>query len=153
MQKEAKDRSHDSEPLFLPSLLDKPSMLSAVNLVVHALAEGRIKRSVADTLLTAIKFANRLLNDIEEAGLSLYPAQNYPAQNYPAQPGARPTGPTKQKTPVSNSYITGAVALAASGNHPKTDNPLPDRFLEEMMAQAHAFPSNAPKLDPRFTRP
>jgi len=147
MQKEARDKSRDSEPLFLPPLLDKPSMLSAVNLVVHALAEGRIKSSAAETLICAIKFANRLLNDIQEAGLSLYPAQNYPTQT-----GARPTGPTKQAQ-SSNSYITGAVALAASGNHSMTDNPLPERFLEEMMAQAHAFPSNSPKPDPRFTRP
>ena len=147
-----KGKSRDFEPLYLPSLLDKPSMLTAVNQVVQALAGDRIKRSVADTLLSAIKFANRLLNEIEEAGLSIYPTHNGTQQ--PNHTVANPTGPTRH-APNPGSYITGAVALAAAGNHSKTAGgyPLPDRFLEEMMAQAHGFQSNAPKPDPRFTRP
>jgi len=121
-------------------------MLVALNLVFRALGERRIKRSVADTLLSAIKFANRLVTEIQDAGLSVYPTRQ-PGNHFP-----NPAGTTKP-TPVSNSYITGAVALAASGNHPKTGNPLPDRFVEELMAQAHGFRPNAPKTDPRFTRP
>jgi hypothetical protein len=78
--------------------------------------------------------------------------QNVAPTQHPYHTVANPTGPTKQ-TPASSSYITGAVALAASGNHPKTGNPLPDRFVEEMMARAYAFRSSAPRLDPRFTRP
>ena len=145
-QSNAKAKSDESEPLYLPPLLDKRSMLGALNMVVQALGERRIKRSVAETLLSAIKFADRLVTEIQDAGLSVYPTR---------QPGnhvANPTGPTKQ-TPVSDRYITGAVALAASGNHPKTGNPLPDRFIEELLAQAHGFQSKVPKLDPRFTRP
>ena len=123
-------------------------MLVALNLVVRALGERRIKCSVAGILLSAIRFADRLVTEIQNAGLSVYPTR---------QPGnhvARPTSPTNP-TPASSSYITGAVALAASGNHPRTagGNPLPDGFMEEVLAQAHAFKSNAPKPDPRFTRP
>jgi hypothetical protein len=147
-QNNAKAKSSESEPLYLPPLIDKPSMLVALNLVVRALGERRIRRSVADTLLSAIKFADRLVTEIQDAGLSAYPAHQ-PVNHVP-----NPTGPTRQ-TPVSNSYITGAVALAASGNHSKAPGayPLPDRFVEEMMAQAHGFQSKAPRLDPRFTRP
>jgi hypothetical protein len=45
--------------------------------------------------------------------------------------------------------------LTAAGNRSKAVGAyrLPDRFLEEMMAQARGFQSSAPKPDPRFTRP
>jgi hypothetical protein len=134
-QQEIKDKSRESEPLFLPPLFDKPSMLAAVNQVVQALAEGRIKRSVADTLLSAIKFANRLLTEIADAGLSVYPTQ---------QPAVG------RQTGVSSNYITGAVALAASGDHGKAADAYQpsDRLVEEMMAQAQELLAKAPKPDP-----
>src|SRR5512146_166399 len=79
-REESGSKSTDSEPLILPPLVDKPSILAALNVVLQALAEGRIKRSVADTLLSGIKLANRLVNEIAEAGLTPLPA--VPAQHY-----------------------------------------------------------------------
>ena len=147
-QNNAKSKSAEPDPLYLPPLVDKQSMLVALNLVVRALGERRIKCSVASTLLSAIRFADRLVTEIQNAGLSVYPTRQ------PANPVARPTSPTNP-TPASSSYITGKVALAASGNHPNAPgaNPLPKGFMEEVLAQAYAFPSKAPKPDPRFTRP
>jgi hypothetical protein len=146
-QDSSKAKSPESAPLYLPALVDKQSMLVALNLVVRALGERRIKCSVAGTLLSAIKLADRLVTEIQDAGLSVYPAHQ------PGNHAPNPSG-TAKPTPAPSSYITGAAALAAAGNYAKTANghPLPDRFIEEVMAQAHAFRSNTPKPDPRFTR-
>ena len=120
--KPAKEESRDSETLNLPPLLDKPSILIALNQVVHALAEGRVKRSVADTLLSSIKFANRLLNEIAEAGLSVFPDAGY---DQPA-----------------------TVALAASGERPKAAAPFnPARRYPDRSSLAHSS-----DLDPSMTR-
>ena len=125
-KQEPKASSQEAEqPLTLPSLVDRPSMLAAINLVLQALAEGRIKRSVAETLLSGIKFAHRLMNEIAEAGETIHPMAEY------SQP--RP------------------VAIAASGDRPKADvfNPArrysepssaldPDtaRMVKEILAQS-----------------
>lgn len=62
-RKEAKDETSETESIVLPPILDNYSILIAVNEVVQALTEGRIKRSVADTLLSAIKLAVRLVKE------------------------------------------------------------------------------------------
>ena len=124
------EKTRETEPLALPPLLDKPSILAALNEVLHALAEGRIKRSAADTLLSGIKLAHRLLNEIAEAGETVLPV----------------TGCSQPKP----------VALAASSDRPKPDtfNPArrytqhspayspdvdPDtaRIVKELLAQSH----------------
>jgi hypothetical protein len=88
--KSDKEKSGDMEPLILPLLLDKRSVLAALNLVLQALGEGRIKRSVADTLLSGIRMANRLLTEIAEAGESALPAmaaaQSLQVRRQPEQP-------------------------------------------------------------------
>ena len=120
-------KSEEHEPLTLPPLNDKQCLLAALNEVLHALAEGRIKRSAADTLLSGIKFAHRLMNEIAQAGESL-----------PAL--ARNTRPQ-------------TIALAASTDHTKSDlfNPAPQytghtlhdpdpataRMVKEVLAQSH----------------
>ena len=70
----AKEQPRESEPLTLPLIMDKPSALAALNVVLQALGECRIKRSVGETLLSGIKFAGRLLTEIEEAGQTVRPA-------------------------------------------------------------------------------
>jgi len=123
--KESKAKSGEMEPLSLPPLVDKPSVLAALNEVVQALAEGRIKRSVADTLLSAIKLANRLITEIAQAGPSVISTTTH----------LRPT----------------AVALAASSDRPKApfnpalrypasqpdDDPSTARLVKELLAQSH----------------
>jgi hypothetical protein len=176
--KEPKAKSSETEPLILPPLLDKPSILVALNEVMLALAEGRIKRSVADSLVSIIKLANRLLTEIAEAGLEVYPIQQPAGQNtYQPTPLdldefvdimqngtpdqlrdhilAKQTGRTKQSG-VSHDNNNGAVALAASGDRRKgagTSTPQPaDRYVEELMAKSHELIAKSPKLDARFMR-
>ena len=72
-RKQSLEEPRESEPLSLPTLLDKPSMLAALNQVVQALAQGRIKPSVARTLLSAIRFASRLVAEIAQEQRPLLP--------------------------------------------------------------------------------
>ena len=133
------------EPLILPAMVDKPSALAALNTVIQALGEGRIKRSVADTLLAAIKLANRLLTEISEAGLTVTPAAAGSAQRDIYVPTlldvdefsdilqhgtydelrdlivAKQTGTAKQTGRPSHDE-RGALALAASGDRKKDDS-------------------------------
>jgi hypothetical protein len=127
-QAKAKSDSPEAETLTLPSLLDRPSMLAALNIVLQALAEGRIKRSVAETLLSGIKFAHRLMNKIAEAGETILPIASY-AQPQPS-------------------------AIAASSDRPKADifslarysepgsdlDPDTARMVKEILAQSRDFP-------------
>jgi hypothetical protein len=62
--------TRESEPLFLPPLIDKCAVLVAVSEVIHAASERRIKCSEARTLLIALKFVSRLMTEIDETGLS-----------------------------------------------------------------------------------
>jgi hypothetical protein len=168
---EPKEKSSETEPLILPPLLDKPSILVALNEVMMALAEGRIKRSVADTLLSIIKLGNRLLTEITEAGLEVYPAWQPAAQNIddPTHPnhdefldimenGA--AGQVRDHIVASQTgrANNGAVALAASGDRRRkadtsTSAQQPtDRYVEELMAKSHELIAKSPKPDARFIR-
>jgi len=59
-------------------LVDRRSILNAVNDVLLALAEDRIKRTVADTFLTGIRMASRTIKEMAEAGEAVTPSINYP---------------------------------------------------------------------------
>ena len=72
-RKHSLEESRESEPLSLPPLLDNPSILAALNQVVQALAQDRIKPSVARTLLSAIRFASRLVAEIAQEQRPLLP--------------------------------------------------------------------------------
>ena len=131
--RQIEEETRENEALSLPPLVDKPSVLAALNEVVQALAERRIKRSVAETLLSAIKLANRLLTEIAEAGLTVISAA------------------TQFRTPT--------VALAASGDRPKApfnpalrypashsdEDPSTARLVKELLAQSHQL-AKAKKL-------
>jgi len=136
--RQAKEESREHEPLSLPTIVDKPSALAALNLVVQALGEGRIKRSVADTLLSAIKLANRLLTEIAELGLTVLPVVAPAHFTQPQQASRfvthRPGGSTSQ-----------AIAQLAAARDP-------DDLVAELMAQSHELSARSPRPDPRFTR-
>jgi hypothetical protein len=152
-------RHHDAErlarqpkpdapaPLILPPLLNKPSLLIAVNQVAQALAEDRIKRSVAHSLLSAIKLAARLLTEMAEAGLTLH-----------CDEFAEDTILHNLETARTNNHHSHdrhsddrlAIALAASGDHRKAgpfsasrssayppEDPATARLVKELMAQTH----------------
>jgi hypothetical protein len=62
-----KRRQHQEyEPFELPSLHTKDGILVAITEIVRRLAERKIKRSEADTLLHGLKFAARLMTEIDE---------------------------------------------------------------------------------------
>ena len=128
--KSAKEKSPEMEPLALPPLLDKPSILAAVNIVVHALAEGRIKRSMAETLLSAIKLANRLITELAEAGISDLPTNDY------FQPA-----PIALAASGSPHHPNGASAFnPAAHSHPAPsfdEDPSTARLVRELLAQSH----------------
>jgi hypothetical protein len=79
----------ESEPLFLPPLLDKCSILVAVCEVIHAASERRIKCSEARTLLLGLKFASRLMTEIDQTGVS---SSAFESQPYP-QPAEQQSSP------------------------------------------------------------
>ena len=54
-----------SQPFALPSFHDKVGVLEAVKAVLNGLADRKIKRSEADTLLSGLKFAGKLITEIE----------------------------------------------------------------------------------------
>jgi hypothetical protein len=135
----AKEEPPESEPLILPPLVDKPSILAALNEVVQALAGGRIKRSVADTLLSAIKLANRLLTEIEEAGLTVLLPQQPSRQMQASQHAvARLAASGESREPI---------ARFSPNHHSST------RFVNEMMAQAHELLGKSARPDPNLMRP
>jgi hypothetical protein len=87
----------ESEPLVLPPLQDKCAILVAVSEVIHAASERRIKCSEARTLLMALKFASRLMTELDESRFSSPSFESDPysesaLQNTPPQPAqsARP---------------------------------------------------------------
>ena len=137
--------SLEGEPLALPMLVDKPSTLAALNVVLQALAARRIKRSVAVTLLSGIKLANRLLTDIAEPGETASPTSNY-IQPAHSEPAVRP-----QKSGPGSSAPQTVVRLAAS-RHPVKPAAIfnSERFVEELMEQAYQFLPGEPRPDPRF---
>lgn len=50
----------------LPALNSRNSILVATNEVLQRLAEGRMKRSEAETLLKALKMATRIIGELEQ---------------------------------------------------------------------------------------
>jgi hypothetical protein len=136
--KPAREESRESEPLILPPLFDKPSILAALNEVVQALANGRIKHSVADTLLYGIKLAARLVTELDEAGLTIHPDDE--------QSIGRPRTPNRDAQAQSSN---GPVALAASGDRSKATN----TFNPSRPAGAPPlYPDHASSLDPSTAR-
>ena len=117
--KPAREKSADSEPLDMPSLpplIDRPSILAAVNIVVQAMTEGRIKRSVAETLLSAIKFAKRIITEMNEHGETVRPMASY------SQPRNVALAASARQHPQSSA--------STSGLDPETA-----RMLKEIIAQ------------------
>ncbi|MBS1804019.1 MAG: hypothetical protein JST28_11675 [Acidobacteria bacterium] len=84
---------HESEPLELPALTSKNNILIAVGDVLRAMAERRIKRSEADTLLHGLKFLDRLMTELDQQAPSL-----------PVGPGIRIPGRSQPNPPSSPTH-------------------------------------------------
>ena len=132
-QKQPKPDTPESEPLFLPTLVDRPSALTALNQVIQALSEGRIKLSLGSTLLHGIKIAARLINEMEERGIVMPAA---PVIARPQSIAPRPSAPS-----LSRLAASGAATQAFNPmRHPHpsfSDDPSTDRLVRELLAQSH----------------
>jgi hypothetical protein len=106
--------TRESEPLNLPPLLDKCAILVAVSEIVHAASERRIKCSEARTLLMALKFASRLMTEIDDTRFSSPTFESAPysestQQNTPLQPAQSPQPAPGQPHQPTASELDGFV--------------------------------------------
>ena len=86
--------TRESEPLVLPPLLDKCAILVAVSEVIHAASERRIKCSEARTLLMGLKFASRLMTEIDATSSSEFESRHYPEPTQ--QPSPKSADPARE---------------------------------------------------------
>ena len=143
--KPAKETSAEMEPLHLPLIIDRSSALTAVNIVLQAMGERRIKRSVAGTFLSGIKLASRVLTEMAEAHETLSPADMHRFRSMRSSDRSQPARTDDNL----------AIALAAADESRKP-NPFsaarpslayqsdldPDtaRMVKEILAQSRDFP-------------
>jgi hypothetical protein len=124
-------------------LVDRSSALTAINMVVQALGEGRIKRSVAGTFISAIKLASRLITEMAESGetISLARMAN---QIHPMRSADRP------QAARNDDKLALALAAAAENQKPSPFtsarpasayqpdlDPATARMVKEILAQSH----------------
>lgn len=125
------EKACETEPLVLPTILDKQSALAALNLVVQALAEGRTKCSVAQTLLSAIKFAARLIHEIAEAGETVSPAASY------SRPKAAPLAAPNDRSKPPLAFNPARRFNGTSPAYSSEVDSGTDRMIKEILAQSH----------------
>jgi len=113
-------------------------------MVLQASGEGRIKRSAAETFLSAIKLAIRLITEMAEAGETLSPA-DFTLRSQPLRNFDR-SQPTRK-----DDKLAAALAAAAKQPNPFTAarpssalqsdiDPATARMVKEMLAQSRDFP-------------
>ena len=132
----------EMEPIHLPLIIDRPSALKAINIVLQAMGEGRVKRSAAGTLLSGIKLAARLITEMAEAGETLSPADMHSLRAIRTSDRFQPVR-TDDKL---------ALALAAAAENRKPTpfsaarpscayqsglDPATARMVKEVLAQSH----------------
>jgi len=143
--KPAKEASAEMEPLHLPLIIDRSSALTAVNIVLQAMGERRIKRPLAGTFLSGIKLASRVLTEMAEAHETLSPADMHRFRSMRSSDRSQPARTDDNL----------AIALAAADESRKP-NPFsaarpslayqsdldPDtaRMVKEILAQSRDFP-------------
>ncbi len=106
-----------SQPFSIPPLQDRTCILAAVNAVLAALADRVIKRSEADTFIHGLKFAAKLMTEIDQ-GADSHVRDN--RQNRPDREHALP----------DRSY---------------KGDPATDRIVRELVAQSHEMARNQAK--------
>jgi hypothetical protein len=91
-----RDRARQHAPLILPEINDNRTLLRAINDVVRALAEGRIKRGEGGTLLALLQFVSTVMNDVNTSGWPLVrpiPPIHQGARSKPEAQKPIPPGP------------------------------------------------------------
>lgn len=132
-QRPSQQKAPEHEPLTLPDINNKQCALVAINEIIQALASGRIRRSVAQTLLSAINSATRLMDQILEEG----------------EAGMTYEDPLPQTIALAASAASREVASPVAPKLPprafKTDiDPSTARIVKELLAR----PTSSPKPRP-----
>ena len=125
-QRLSQQKAPEHEPLTLPDINDKQCALVAINVIIQALASGRIRRSVAQTLLCAINSATRLMDQILEEG----------------EAGITYEDPLPQPIALAAAGASREVASPVAPKLPlhafKTEvDPSTARIVKELLAQTH----------------
>jgi hypothetical protein len=145
------------EKFELPPIRDKDSILAAIIEVLNAMADRRIKRSEAETFIRGLKFAARLMTEIDEECIPSFPThQLHPAQSRSTMPNCAPQQPRNQTVAGQPALTTNkaarsdcSVALAAFGDCPKATS----TFNPARRAGAPPlYPEHASSLDPSTAR-
>ena len=136
----AKEESRESETLVLPSLHDKYSILVALDEILHALAEGRITRSVAGTLISGIKVCSRLVSELIEEGL-LKPEEPERGESAeaPASPEPRLVPQMAAARSSSPSSSNKAPVAFSASHRPSAERDIDSstqRMIRELVAQS-----------------
>ena len=121
------EKAPETQLLDLPDINDKQAALVAINEIIQALAGGRIKRSVAQTLLSAINSITRLMDQIMEAGEA---GITYVEDS---QPHAIALAASSSSRPANDSVAT---KLPPSTYQNDVD-PSTARLVKELLAQSH----------------
>ena len=136
----AKEEARQSETLELPLLQDPYAVLLAMDMVVRALAEGRIKRPVADTLISGIKFCGHAIRKLMDEGYLPHEEPN-PGEDTQALPRPEPKIVPQMaaaRSPPPSSPPKAPVAFSAS--RPSSAEPNIDsstqRMIRELLAQS-----------------
>jgi len=150
----------------LPPIRDKACILAAIIEVLNAMADRRIKRSEAETFIRGLKFAARLMTEIDEECIPSFPThQLHPAQSRSTMPNgaqshnhivAGQPALTTNKAARSD-YNNGSVALPAFGDrrnaagafnpaslshaHSSPLDPSTARIVKDILAQTHQLAS------------
>ena len=150
----------------LPPIRDKACILAAIIEVLNAMADRRIKRSEAETFIHGLKFAARLMTEIDEECIPSFPThQLHPAQSRSTMPNgaqshnhivAGQPALTTNKAARSD-YNNGSVALPAFGDrrnaagafnpaslshaHSSPLDPSTARIVKDILAQPHQLAS------------
>jgi hypothetical protein len=150
----------------LPPIRDKACILAAIIEVLNAMADRRIKRSEAETFIHGLKFAARLMTEIDEECIPSFPThQLHPAQSRSTMPNgaqshnhivAGQPALTTNKAARSD-YNSGSIALPAfsdrrnaagafnpaslSHAHSSPLDPSTARIVKDILAQTHQLAS------------
>ena len=125
--------------LKLPLLNSKNNLLVAVGEVLRAMAERRIKRSEADTFLCGLKFASRLMTEIDREAES----HSTGADDAHA-PSARPSREAsagKTQPALAQAPIKPGAALKPYLKSAHSDE---SSFVEMLCAKAQSFTASQP---------
>src|SRR6185503_17575854 len=114
-------KGHDYDSFELPDLSDKCGILIAVTEILNRLAQHRIRRSEAETLLEGLKFLDRLMTEIDQ-GAEPYCSKDDDLIQQPApsqqterkqQPARTPQLERTQQEPSFEQMLQSLAAMAS----------------------------------------